>query len=592
MPRRLTILLPLLLLTLVACSPEPDCCAPPPEVIASQKLEDLFEEEWAWRLAQLPRFATYAGIADYNDRLESVTPETYAAQAAYWRGILTTLDDIEPDLRDPDDMINARMFRRQLSGYIADIEFRDYEMPMNADEGFHIDFARLPDSVPLNSVADYEDYIARLNDWPRLMDEHITNMRAGIARGFTVPQAVLSGYEETIGSHITDEVEYSVFDAPFRNMPTTISEPDRSRLATEGRTAILGSVVPAYERFWHFFNDEYYPNARQTLGAIDLPDGEAYYAHKTRWYTTLDMSPQEIHDLGLSEVARIRSEMMAIIAEVGFDGSFDEFLTFLRTDPQFYPETEQDLLEYAAWISKTMDGQLPALFGTLPRLPYTVNPVPESLAPKYTAGRYIPAASGSTQPGQYWVNTYDLPSRTLYTLPALSLHEAVPGHHLQFAIAMEQEAQPDFRQFDYISAYGEGWGLYSEFLGIEAGIYRTPYEHFGRLTYEMWRAVRLVVDTGIHTQGWSRQQVMDYMAANTALSLHEIETETDRYISWPAQALSYKLGELKIRELRARAESALGERFDIRAFHDAILANGSVPLDILETEIDIWIAMQ
>jgi uncharacterized protein (DUF885 family) len=463
---------------------------------------------------------------------------------------------------------------------------------LNADEGFHIDFARLPDSVPLATVSDYENYIARMRAWPRLAAEHTTNMRAGIARGFTVPQAVLTGYDSGIAGHVVDTAEESVFFAPFTRFPATISAAERERLTALGRAVILDSIVAGYRDFLTFFQDEYYPNARQTLGAIDLPDGEAYYAHKTRWYTTLDMTPQAIHDLGLSEVARIRAEMQSIIDEVEFDGSFAEFLTFLRTDPQFYPESAQDLLEYAAWISKTMDGKLPSLFATLPRLPYTVNPVPESLAPKYTAGRYIPAASGSTQPGQYWVNTYDLPSRTLYTLPALSLHEAVPGHHLQWAIALEQDAQPDFRQFDYISAYGEGWGLYSEFLGVEAGIYRTPYEHFGRLTYEMWRAVRLVVDTGIHTQGWGRQQVMDYMAANTALSLHEIETETDRYISWPAQALSYKLGELKIKELRARAEAALGDGFDIRAFHDAILRNGSVPLGILESEIDRWIDEQ
>jgi uncharacterized protein (DUF885 family) len=577
---------------LSSCEPANEPDAVTANLSASTALQDLFDEEWAWRLAREPRLATYAGIGDYDDQLGSVTPAAYAERAAYWTAVLERLDAIEPDLVDRADRINARMFRRQLEGYITEIAFRDYEMPLNSDEGFHIDFARLPESVPLESVADYEHYISRMQAWPRLAAEHIANMRAGIARGFTIPQVVLIGYDATIAGHVVDAPEDSVFFAPFTRFPATISDADQDRLTAAGRNAIMGSVVPGYSDFLTFFRDEYFPNARQTLGASDLPDGAAYYAHKVRWFTTLDLTPQAIHELGLREVARIRAEMQTVIEEVGFDGSFDAFLTFLRTDPQFYADSPQALLEHAAWIAKTMDGRLPALFGTLPRLPYTVNPVPEHLAPKYTTGRYIPAAAGSTQPGQYWVNTYDLPSRTLYTLPALTLHEAVPGHHLQGAIAMEQAAQPDFRQFDYISAYGEGWGLYSEYLGIEAGIYRTPYERFGRMTYEMWRAVRLVVDTGIHTQGWSRQQVMDYMAANTALSLHEIETETDRYISWPAQALSYKLGELKIRELRARAETALGERFDLRAFHDAILVNGSVPLDILESEIDRWIAAQ
>jgi len=417
-------------------------------------------------------------------------------------------------------------------------------------------------------------------------------MRAGIDRGFTVPRAVLDGYDRTFALHVVDDPEASVFYAPFTHFPATIAATERERLTAAGRTAISEATIPTYAMLLDFFRDEYLPGARTTIGASELPEGAAYYAEQVRWYTTLDLSPAEIHQIGLDEVARIHAEMEAIIEEVGFDGSFDEFLTFLRTDPQFYASTPQQLLEHAAWIAKTMDGKLPSLFGTLPRLPYTVSPVPADIAPTYTAGRYVPPPNGGTQPGQYWVNTYDLASRPLYTLPSLTLHEAVPGHHLQGALALEQEAQPEFRRNDYISAYGEGWGLYSEYLGVEAGVYRTPHERFGRLTYEMWRAVRLVVDTGIHSMGWSRQQVLDYMAANTALSLHEIETETNRYISWPGQALSYKLGELKIRELRARAEATLGERFDLRAFHDAVLANGSVPLDVLESEIDAWIAEQ
>jgi uncharacterized protein (DUF885 family) len=311
-----------------------------------------------------------------------------------------------------------------------------------------------------------------------------------------------------------------------------------------------------------------------------------------RHFTTLDHGPDAIHALGLAEVARIRGEMDGIIEEVGFEGTYAEFLDFLRTDRRFYAETPEDLLERAAWIAKTMDGKLPALFLTLPRLPYTVEPVPEHIAPKYTAGRYVSPPKGSTRPGIYWVNTYDLPSRPLYTLEALTLHEAVPGHHLQGALAQELEDLPDFRQYSYLSAFGEGWGLYSEWLGIEAGFYQDPYSDFGRLTYEMWRACRLVVDTGVHALGWSRQRALDFMAANTALSLHEVSTEIDRYITWPAQALAYKMGEIEIRRLRAKAEGELGQRFDVRRFHDAVLSNGSVPLPVLAEQIDAFIAAE
>ena len=338
--------------------------------------------------------------------------------------------------------------------------------------------------------------------------------------------------------------------------------------------------------------NEYRPGARSTLGASDLTNGREYYAYLIRHFTTLDLTADQVHEIGLKEVARIREEMNEVIREGGFEGNFADFLQFLRTDPRFYPKTPEQLLKEASYIAKRMDGKLPALFKTLPRLPYGVEPVPAPLAPKYTAGRYVGAPIGSTRPGYYWVNTHSLASRTLYTLEALTLHEAVPGHHLQNALRQELTELPDFRRFSSFNAFGEGWGLYSERLGLEAGFYMDPYSNFGRLTYEMWRACRLVVDTGLHAMGWTRQQAMDYLASNTALSLHEIRTETDRYISWPGQALAYKLGELKIRELRARSEKALGERFDIREFHDAVLLNGSIPLSVLEDQIDLFIEQQ
>jgi uncharacterized protein (DUF885 family) len=336
--------------------------------------------------------------------------------------------------------------------------------------------------------------------------------------------------------------------------------------------------------------NEYTTRARMSVGASDLPRGREYYAHLVRYYTTLDVTPEQVHAIGLAEVARIRAEMEAVMRKTGFQGSFAEFLTFLRTDPRFYAPTAEELLKTACAMSKKADGSLPALFGRLPRIPYTVEPVPDHLAPKYTGGRYVEPPADGTRPGIYWVNTYALDKRPLYTLEALTLHEAVPGHHLQVALSQELTGLPQFRRFSDVGAFGEGWALYSEWLGREAGFYRDPYSEFGRLTYEMWRACRLVVDTGLHAMGWTRQQAIDYLVANTALSIHECTTETDRYISWPGQALCYKMGELKIRELRKRAETALGERFDVRGFHDAVLANGMVPLPVLEAQVDAWIA--
>jgi uncharacterized protein (DUF885 family) len=414
----------------------------------------------------------------------------------------------------------------------------------------------------------------------------------GLERGMTQPRAILEGIEHSAAAHAVGNARASAFFTPFQKFPVGVPEARRDGLREAARRAIEISIVPAYRKLTKFLTEEYIPGARETLGAVRLPQGEAYYAQRIKHFTTLDLSAKEIHQIGLEEVARIREEMQVVIEEVGFEGSFAEFLAFLRTDPRFYPSTADELLREASYIAKRMDGQLPALFKTLPRQPYTVEAVPDSIAPKYTAGRYVSGRAGGTQPGRYWVNTYALDTRPLYNLEALSLHEAVPGHHLQGALNAELEDLPSFRRYSYLSAFGEGWGLYSEWLGIEAGFYTDPYSNFGRLTYEMWRACRLVVDTGVHAFGWTRQQVIDYLAANTALSMHEIGTETDRYISWPAQALSYKIGELKIKELRRRAEDALGNRFDVREFHDAVLLSGSIPLRVLEQKIDRFIEQQ
>ncbi len=580
------LLMPVALVALAALA----ACAPAPD--ARDQLYALFDEDWAARLVESPQFATSVGDHSRNDELADVSLEAIERRVERRRDVLRRLEEIDVSGLSAADRINARMFERQLRSSVQGFEFGGYEMPLNADSGFHMGFARMHRPMPFRTADHYDDYIARMRAIPAYFEQQQGHMRAGIERGFTLPRVTLDGYEDTISAHIVDDPRDSAFWAPFEEVPASVGEMDRERILTDAEAAITDAVVPAYQGFYDFFVGEYLPGARDTVGASDLPDGEAYYADQVRWFTTLDVTPQEVHEIGLSEVARIRAEMAEVIRETGFEGSYAEFLDFLRTDPRFYPKTAQELLERAAWIAKTMDGKLPSLFATLPRVPYTVEPVPDHMAPKYTAGRYVSAPYNSTQPGIYWVNTYNLPSRPLYALAALTLHEAVPGHHLQNALAAEMDAGPDFRRHDYLSAFGEGWGLYSEYLGLEAGIYEDPYSNFGRLTYEIWRACRLVVDTGVHALGWTRQQMLDYLAENTALSLHEITTETDRYISWPGQALAYKMGELKIRELRARAEETLGADFDVRRFHDAVLANGSVPLDILEELINSWIEEQ
>ncbi len=555
------------------------------QTVESRRLHELLDEAWDFQLREDPMLATSVGEHGYNDRLPSVSAESQERRADYWRGVVRRLAEIERSALEGEDGISYDMFRRQAEEAVREVEFRTYEIPLTADWGFHVEFAQLPGRVPLVTTADYENYVARLHAFPTFMNEHITNMRSGMARGFTMPRVVLDGYEMTIEAQVVNDPTASAFYAPFASFPSGVAQSEHIRLRQAGRDAVVEAMVPSYRTFLRFMVDEYMPFARTTLGAAELPDGPDYYAYLIRHFTTLEITAQEIHDIGLAEVDRIRGEMLAIIEEVGYAGSFAEFLDFLRTDPQFYAGTPEELLKEASYLAKRMDGSLPSLFGRLPRQPYGVAPVPDEIAPKFTGGRYIGAPKGGTQPGYYWVNTYNLPSRPLYVLPALTLHEAVPGHHLQIALTQELEDLPEFRRTTYLDVFGEGWGLYSEYLGIEAGMYTTPYTRFGRLTYEMWRACRLVVDTGLHAMGWTRDQAMDYMASRTALSLHEIRTETDRYISWPGQALAYKMGELKIRELRGEAEEALGELFDVREFHDAILSSGTVPLTVMEDKV-------
>jgi uncharacterized protein (DUF885 family) len=553
-------------------------------------LAGVLADAWEFQLREDPLFATETGDARYDDRLPSVAPADFDRQAAFWRQALARLEGLDRAALPEAEGVSLDMFRRMANDELLALRFRTWRMPLNAEGGFHSAFARLPASMPLRTTGDYDHYIARLEAFPAYAGQETANMREGLRTGFTQPQVILQGFESTIATHVVSDVEKSVFWAPFVSFPSGVPAGDRGRLRAAGRAAIEAKVVPAYRAFLNFMTQEYVPKARASVGASELPEGPAYYAWCVRHFTTLDLSADEIHDLGRKEVARIRTEMDGVLKQLHWENGFREFLEFLRTDPRFYAKTAEELLKEASIVAKRMDGQLPSLFGRLPRQPYGIEPVPADIAPKYTGGRYNGAPIDGLRAGMYWVNTYALDTRPLYTLTALTLHEAVPGHHLQTSLQQEQRDLPAFRRHGYVDAFGEGWGLYSEWLGLEAGFYEDPYRNFGRLTYEMWRACRLVVDTGLHAKGWTREQALRFLADNTALSLHEITTETDRYIGWPGQALAYKMGELKIRELRRRAEATLGPRFDLRAFHDAVLKNGSVPLPVLEAQIDAFIA--
>lgn len=535
---------------------------------------------------------SYEDHKGYDDKaypLGLYTRDYYKSEAEFSKTLLDKLTDIDDTQLSETEQISWALLQFVLKDKIAYYTFERFLNPLLSDAGFH---SNLNYRVrPLTSYKSTKKYLKMLNAIPEFVDQHFVNLREGLQKGVSQPRVIFNGYESTYDDHIVADYQKSFFYTPFKNLPESLSATQRDSVLMAAKLAIENSVVPQFKRIKKFFETEYLPHTRTTLGVSETPNGKAYYQDRINFYTTsTEYSAEDIHQIGLKEVARIKAEMKKIIKEVDFKGSFADFLTFLRTDKQFYAKTSDELLMIARDMAKRADAQLPRFFKTLPRKPYGVAPVPDAIAPKYTAGRYIGTSKNSTDPGYYWVNTYDLPSRTLYTLPALTVHEAVPGHHLQGSLNNELgDSIPQFRRNLYLSAYGEGWGLYSEFLAEEMGMYTTPYEHFGKFTYEMWRACRLVVDTGIHAKGWTRQQVVDFMSTNTALSLHEINTETDRYISWPGQALSYKIGELKMRALRKKAKAQLGSKFDIREFHEVILNQGTVTLAILENRIHNFI---
>ncbi|QDP03062.1 DUF885 domain-containing protein [Thalassotalea sp. PS06] len=549
---------------------------------ADKQLQQLIDDEQEYQDSLNPF------KKDSEKLYYDVSPQALKSQYQENIALRDRLAAIDSDALSLDNRINQTILLYKLNNDIDNYRFKEHYIPLTAEAGFHAYLPYMVDRSAFKTVEDYQLYLQRLNYMPTYFDQQMYWMKLGLETGRTQPQVVLKGFEDSISAFIVDDAAHSPFYRPFKQFPDHFDKSTRERLQADAEKTITEVMNPTYQEFYDFMVGEYIPNARKNIAATSLPDGDAFYQNRIEYYTTLNLTAEQIHQIGLEEVARIRAEMEAIIESVKFDGDFAQFVDFLRTDPQFYATSAEELLKEASYIAKKMDAQLPALFKTLPRTPYGVVPVPASIAPKYTTGRYS-GPSRDDQPGEYWVNTYALDRRPLYVLEALTLHEAVPGHHLQGSIAREMENVPSFRQQTYISAFGEGWGLYSEYLGIEAGFYQDPYSDFGRLTYEMWRAARLVVDTGMHSMGWSRDKAMDFLASNTALSLHNVRTEIDRYISWPAQALSYKLGEIKIKELRTKAENELGADFDIREFHDEVLKNGSVPLSLLEELIDEYI---
>lgn len=556
---------------------------------AEQQLARLMDEAWEFDLRENPLYATSVGDHRYNDRLPRTSLEDIERQAAFKRETLARLEAIPRERLVRESQINYDIFGRLLRDELQEHRFQTHLMPLTNRWGFHIAFPELPKRMPLRTVRDYENYIARLRDFPRYAVEQMKLLSDGVLAKMVLPAVVMEGYGDTIRPHIVKDPARSLLYAPFEEFPEQIPPEERERLRDVGSRAITQDVVPTYDKFLRFMEERYLPECRGSIGAASLPRGRAFYRYRVAHFTTLDLSPAEVHAVGLREVARIRQEMLQVLKNAEFEGELAEFIKYLREEPAFYAQTPDELQKEVAWILKKMDGRLPELFKTLPRTPYGLRQVPSYIAPKTTSAYYSPPAGDGTRAGFYYLNTYNLKSRPLYEMEALSLHEAVPGHHLQLALQQELAGLPPLRRYAGFTAFVEGWGLYAERLGLEVGFYQTPYREFGRLSFDMWRACRLVVDTGMHDLGWTRRQAIDFMAENTALSLHNIEAEVDRYISWPGQALAYKMGELKIRELRQLAEQQLENAFDVREFHDVVLGSGSVPLDVLEDNVRRYI---
>ena len=557
----------------------------------AKELHELFASEWDYQMEQHPAWASRLGDRRWNDRWGDHSLDAIEKRHVHAMGVRDKLKAMDRTVLSPSDQLNYDLFLKDYQDAVEGHQYRWYLIPLNQRGGIQTE-DELADSLRFETLKDFEDWLARLRSFPTYMDQTIALMREGIKARMMLPKIVLERIPAQIDHQIVNDPKVSPFYKPFTRYSASIAEADRSRLSQEAEKTIANSVIPAFRRFKEFFLKEYLPAAWDQVGVWQLPQGEAMYGFFVRIETTTTMSPREIHDLGLSEVKRIRAEMQNIIDKLDFKGSFAEFAAFLRNDPQFYYKTPEELLVAYRALTRRIDPMLVKLFGTLPRTPYGVEPIPKNSAPDTTTAYYNSPAADGSRAGTYFVNLYKPETRPKYEMMALSLHEAVPGHHLQIALAMEQKGLPNFRRYGGYTAFVEGWGLYAESLGEEMGLYDDPYSKFGQLMYEVWRAARLVVDTGLHYMRWDRQKAIDFLSENTAKPELDVINEIDRYIAMPGQALAYKIGQLKIAALRAKAEKRLGAKFDIRAFHDELLKDGTLPLDLLEAKMDAWIENQ
>jgi len=558
----------------------------------AKTLHQLFDEDWQWSLREFPEAATLLGDNHYNDRLTDYSPDAIARRKSHEREMLARIQKIDRSKLSGQDVISYGLFLRDKQLNVEGARFPFEYMPIDQMNGVQINFGQLAGSTPFRNSKDYQDYIARLSVFGKQIEQLIALMKRGIETKWLPPAVPMRSVPDQIEGQIAEDPGASPFFKPFVTLSEDLPAADRARLIESGNKAIAQSVTPALKKLAAFMKETYLPACRKDIGASSLPDGEAFYQYAIKRHTTTNLSAREIHEIGKREVARIRKEMETIIKQVGFTRSFQEFLAYLRTDPRFYYTKADELVAGYSYIAKVSDGKLPKMFAELPRTPYGVGVIPGYEGPAQTTAYYQPSAADGSRAGMFMINTYKLETRPKYEMEALTLHESVPGHHLQIARAQELNGLPDFRRNAGYTAYVEGWGLYAESLGSEMGFYADPYSKFGQLTYEMWRACRLVVDTGMHAFGWSRQQAIDFMKENTAKTENDIIVEVDRYIVWPGQALAYMIGALKIKELRARSSKELGTRFDVRKFHNAVLDDGPLPLDLLDERMTAWIAEQ
>ena len=555
----------------------------------SEKFHELLSEQWEKGIIRNPEWASSLGDNRFNDKLNDTSYETILKRQGETRELQETVKKIDRSKLSEDDQLNYDLYLQGIEKQIEGFQFLSYLIPIDQMGGIQISFAGVSNYMPFNNVKDYENYLARMRAFPTKLDQTIDLMKRGVKEGWVPPKIILVSVPDQIKAQFGKLVEESPLFKPFKDFPESIPSEEQTRLIDEMLSVLTEYVYPAYETLYSYFIESYLPSCGESIACKDFPNGDVYYKYQIKSYTTTNLSAEEIHQIGLGEVDRIRAEMKKVINMTEFKGSFDEFLTFLRTDSQFYFTSEDELLNEYRMICKKADAELPKFFGLLPRLPYGVKPIPDYQAPASPTAYYYSGSQEAGRAGFFMANTYKLETRPKYEMEALSIHEAVPGHHLQITLAQELDNIPKFRRYGGYTAFVEGWGLYSEKLAEEMGFYEDPYSKFGQLTYEMWRACRLVVDTGMHTLGWTRQEAIDFMLSNTAKTENDVTVEIDRYIAWPGQALAYKIGELKIRELRSKAEKEMGENFNIRDFHDVVLGHGAVPLDILEKHVNEYI---